>query len=80
MIINMLINVNIFGGVIIIHYLCITESVINPTGGEPGGGRVDSTALIFFLISPRPLLGGGNKKFPHVMNLLVRSRMISSYM
>jgi len=23
--------------------------VINPTGGEPGGGRVDSTALYIFI-------------------------------
>ena len=34
-----------FGGVVIMLYLCTTESVINPTGGEPSGGRVDSTAL-----------------------------------
>jgi hypothetical protein len=60
MIINMLNNVNIFGGVIIKLYLCITESVINPTGGEPGGGRVDSTALYKKInhIIPRPLLHG----------------------
>lgn len=45
-----------FGGVIIIHYLCITESVITPTGGEPGGGRVDSTALYIFLYKPHPLM------------------------
>jgi len=30
-------------------YLCITELVINPTGGGPGGGRVDSTALYIFI-------------------------------
>jgi len=48
----------LFGGVIIIHYLCITESVNNPTGGEPEGGRVDSTALYKKInhIIPRPLL------------------------
>jgi hypothetical protein len=34
-----------FGGVIINLYLCTTESVINPTGGEPEGGRVDSNLL-----------------------------------
>lgn len=35
----------LFGGVIIIHYLCTTLPVNNPDGGEPSGGRVDSTAL-----------------------------------
>ena len=57
-----------FGGVIImssllgivktITYLCTTESVINPTGGEPSGGRVDSTALYKKInhIIPHPLL------------------------
>jgi len=33
-------------------YLCITELVINPTGGGPSGGRVDSTALYIFYINP----------------------------
>ena len=44
--------------VIIMLYLCTTESVINPTGGEPSGGRVDSTALYkkINLSVPRPLL------------------------
>jgi len=48
----------LFGGVIINSYLCITESVITPTGGEPEGGRVDSTALYkkINLSVPRPLL------------------------
>jgi len=30
-------------------YLCITELVINPTGGVPSGGRVDSNLLYIFL-------------------------------
>ena len=38
-----------FGSLIYYLYLCITESVITPTGGEPGGGRVDSTALYIFI-------------------------------
>lgn len=33
-------------------YLCITELVINPTGGGPGGGRVDSTALYIYIYPP----------------------------
>ena len=40
---------NLFGIVKTIPYLCITESVINPTGGGPSGGRVDSTALYIFI-------------------------------
>jgi hypothetical protein len=39
-------------------------------GADLKGGRVDSTALIFFLISPRLLLVTENKKFPHVMDKL----------
>jgi hypothetical protein len=40
----------IIGGLIYFHYLCITESVINPTWGEPSGGRVDSNLLYIFFI------------------------------
>jgi hypothetical protein len=47
-------------------------------GADLKGGRVDSTALIFFLISPHdregvnlpPLLVTTNKKFPHVLDKL----------
>jgi hypothetical protein len=46
----------LFGGVIIIHYLCTTLPVNNPDGGEPSGGRVDSTSLYIFLYKPRPLV------------------------
>jgi hypothetical protein len=42
----------LFGGVDYYPYLCITELVINPTGGGPGGGRVDSTALYILYKSP----------------------------
>ena len=47
-----------FGSLIYYPYLCITESVITPTGGGPEGGRVDSTALYkkINLSVPRPLL------------------------
>jgi hypothetical protein len=41
---------SLLGIVKTITYLCITESVDNPTGGEPEGGRVDSNLLIFFFI------------------------------
>jgi hypothetical protein len=45
MLINTLIGGKIicylFGGVKWNSYLCITELVINPTGGGPDGGRVD---------------------------------------
>jgi len=41
-----------FGSLIYYLYLCITESVITPTGGEPGGGRVDSTALYIYIYPP----------------------------
>ena len=43
---------NLFGIVKTIPYLCITESVITPTGGEPSGGRVDSTALYIYIYPP----------------------------
>lgn len=33
-------------------YLCLTELVINPTGGGPGGGRVDSNLLYILYKSP----------------------------
>ena len=45
-----------FGSLIYYPYLCITESVITPTGGGPEGGRVDSTALYIFYINPPSLL------------------------
>jgi len=42
----------LFGGMDYNSYLCITESVITPTGGGPGGGRVDSTALYIYIYPP----------------------------
>ena len=41
-----------FGSLIYSSYLCITELVINPTGGVPSGGRVDSNLLYIFYINP----------------------------
>jgi len=41
-----------FGSLIYYPYLCITELVINPTGGGPEGGRVDSTALYIYIYPP----------------------------
>ena len=56
MLINTLIGGKIiyylFGGVKWNSYLCITESVITPTGGGPDGGRVDSNLLYIFYINP----------------------------
>jgi hypothetical protein len=44
----------LFGGLIYYSYLCTTELVINPTGGGPSGGRVDSN-LLYNYINPRLL-------------------------
>jgi hypothetical protein len=45
----MLINVNIFGGVIIIHYLCITLPVDNPDGGATRVGESGRMSAPYFL-------------------------------
>ncbi len=62
----MLNNVNLFGGVkyssgllgIVktIPYLCITESVNNPTGGATRVGESGLRPALIFFIKPRPLL------------------------
>jgi hypothetical protein len=56
--------------VIIIHYLCITESVINPTGGATRVGESGRVSAYIFLYKPRLLLVTTNKKFPHVLDKL----------
>ena len=50
------INVKLFGGVKYYSYLCITESVINPTGGATEVGESGLQPALIFFIKPRPLL------------------------
>ena len=54
-----------FGYLIYYSYLCITESVITPTGGEPSGGRVDSTALYIYIYPPGLIVFEGDINVGH---------------
>ena len=73
----MLNNVNMFGGEIIIAYLCTTESVDNPTGGATKVGESGRSSAYIFLYNPARYGNNRKQKIPTRYGQVVRSRIIN---